>query len=101
MRTHSEPQLPNAAPESDVAQAPIAQVPSYEQESGYAYEPPAAKNPLRLVMNPSGQVHDIHSLQNHGFESTENNRGMLSPNKCAELVNALTNEPQGKGKEDI
>lgn len=86
------------------AVAPIRIAAAYEQENGYAAEQPAvAKNRLRLVMNPSGQVHDIHSLQNHGFESTENNRGMLSPNKCAELVNALTcpDEPQGKGNNDV
>lgn len=45
-------------------------------------------------MDPRGQVQDIHTLQNHGL--CESNTGMLSPDRCAELVNAL-HAPKGKG----
>lgn len=51
-------------------------------------------------MDPRGQVQDIHTLKNnHGFGANGNggpNHGMMSPDKCAELVSAL-NAPQGKG----
>lgn len=46
-------------------------------------------------MDPRGQVQDIHSLHNnHGFGTEAS--GMLSPDRCAELVNAL-HAPNGKG----
>lgn len=44
-------------------------------------------------MNPKGQIYDIYSLQ----ESINTQTGLLSPDKCAELVTAL-NTQKGKGK---
>ncbi|XP_037042049.1 uncharacterized protein LOC119078545 isoform X5 [Bradysia coprophila] len=53
------------------------------------------KLPLKLVMDPRGQVQDITTLQNCGVSIDS---GMLSPDRCAELVTALY-APQGKGAE--
>ncbi|XP_066256472.1 uncharacterized protein [Euwallacea similis] len=52
------------------------------------------KDPLKLVMNPAGQVHDINSLRKQGytFETA------LSPEVCLEIVKGL-NSPKGKGAE--
>ncbi|KAJ6644413.1 hypothetical protein Bhyg_09382 [Pseudolycoriella hygida] len=53
------------------------------------------KLPLKLVMDPRGQVQDLTTLQNCGVSIDS---GMLSPDRCAELVTALY-APQGKGAE--
>ncbi|XP_060519348.1 uncharacterized protein LOC132697757 isoform X2 [Cylas formicarius] len=52
------------------------------------------KDPLKLVMNPAGQVQDINTLrkQGHTFET------ILSPEVCLEIVKDL-NSPKGKGAE--
>lgn len=53
-----------------------------------------SKIPLKLVMDPRGVVQDVHS---QGITFDQNN-GMLSPDKCAELISALhTDAPKGKG----
>lgn len=44
-------------------------------------------------MDPRGQVQDLNTLQNCGVNIDS---GMLSPDRCAELVTALY-APQGKG----
>ncbi|XP_055857957.1 uncharacterized protein LOC129920597 isoform X4 [Episyrphus balteatus] len=51
------------------------------------------KNLLRLVMNPRGQVRDLNSVREPLSET-----GLLSPDRCAELVTAL-NAPKGRGAE--
>lgn len=50
------------------------------------------KDPLKLVMNPAGQVQDITTLRKQGytFETA------LSPEVCLEIVKGL-NSPKGKG----
>lgn len=48
-------------------------------------------------MDPRGQVQDLTTLQNCGVNIDS---GMLSPDRCAELVSALY-APQGKGKIDL
>ncbi|XP_050315731.1 uncharacterized protein LOC126750197 isoform X6 [Anthonomus grandis grandis] len=52
------------------------------------------KDPLKLVMNPAGQVQDINTLKKQGytFETA------LSPEVCLEIVKGL-NSPKGKGAE--
>ncbi|KAL1516849.1 hypothetical protein ABEB36_000695 [Hypothenemus hampei] len=52
------------------------------------------KDPLKLVMNPAGQVQDINTLRKQGytFETA------LSPEVCLEIVKGL-NSPKGKGAE--
>ncbi|CAG9859807.1 unnamed protein product [Phyllotreta striolata] len=52
------------------------------------------KDPLKLVMNPHGQVHDINSLRKQGF----NVESALSPEIAQEIVRGL-NSPKGKGAE--
>lgn len=53
-----------------------------------------SKIPLKLVMDPRGVIQDVHT-QGITFD---HNSGMLSPDKCAELVSALhTDSPKGKG----
>lgn len=52
--------------------------------------------PLKLVMDPRGHIQDLTTLRNHGVSM--DNSGMLSPDRCAELVSAL-NAPKGKGAE--
>lgn len=45
-------------------------------------------------MDPRGVIQDVHT-QGITFD---HNSGMLSPDKCAELVSALhTDSPKGKG----
>ncbi|XP_037925806.1 serine protease filzig isoform X2 [Hermetia illucens] len=53
------------------------------------------KFPLKLLMNPRGQVQDLSSMPHQGFST---DTGLLSPDKCAELVTAL-HAPKGKGAE--
>lgn len=68
------------------------------KENGYhatAYPYDSGKLPLKLVMDPRGQVQDLATLRQHGI--TLDNSGMLSPDRCAELVSAL-HAPKGKGK---
>ncbi|XP_055923676.1 synaptopodin-2-like isoform X2 [Eupeodes corollae] len=48
---------------------------------------------LKLVMNPRGKVRDLNSIREPLSET-----GLLSPDKCAELVTAL-NAPKGRGAE--
>lgn len=43
-------------------------------------------------MNPKGKVQDLNSLRRQGFVEAP----MLSPEICAEVVNAL-HAPRGKG----
>ncbi|XP_066148319.1 uncharacterized protein [Euwallacea fornicatus] len=52
------------------------------------------KDPLKLVMNPAGQVHDINSLRKQGYTFDT----ALSPEVCLEIVKGL-NSPKGKGAE--
>ncbi|XP_020809848.1 uncharacterized protein LOC110185399 isoform X3 [Drosophila serrata] len=52
------------------------------------------KMPLKLVMNPKGQVRDYNSLK----ELINVETGLLSPDNCAELINALQLH-QGRGAE--
>lgn len=52
------------------------------------------KDPLKLVMNPAGQCHDINSLRKQGY----NIESALSPEVCLEIVKGL-NSPKGKGAE--
>lgn len=51
------------------------------------------KDPLKLVMNPHGQVQDINTLKKQGY-SVES---ALSPDVCLEIVKDL-NSPRGKGR---
>lgn len=53
---------------------------------------PAPKNPLKLVMNPHGQVQDINSLMKQGYTI----QTPLSPEICFDLVRDL-NTTKGKG----
>lgn len=55
--------------------------------------------PLKLVMDPRGKMQDMNTLNtSHGYGSNNGaNYGMMSPDKCAELVSAL-NAPKGKGE---
>lgn len=50
------------------------------------------RSPLKCVMNPKGKVQDLNSLRRQGFVEAP----MLSPEICAEVVNAL-HAPRGKG----
>ncbi|XP_044751639.1 uncharacterized protein LOC123311634 isoform X2 [Coccinella septempunctata] len=52
------------------------------------------RNPLKLVMNPHGQVQDINSLGKQGY----NYESILSPDICLSIVKDL-NSPKGKGAE--
>ncbi|XP_034670586.1 uncharacterized protein LOC117902987 isoform X6 [Drosophila subobscura] len=52
------------------------------------------KIPLKLIMNPRGQVRDYNSLK----DSINVETGLLSPDNCAELITAL-NLHQGRGAE--
>ncbi|XP_045464451.1 uncharacterized protein LOC123673808 [Harmonia axyridis] len=52
------------------------------------------KDPLKLVMNPHGQIQDINSLGKQGY----NFESVLSPDICLEIVKDL-NSPNGKGAE--
>lgn len=70
------------------------QQPSQYQESNYYTHRETSKLPLKLVMDPRGVVQDIRS-QGITYDHTS---GMLSPDKCAELVSALHSDaPKGKG----
>ncbi|KAL0281014.1 UNVERIFIED_CONTAM: hypothetical protein PYX00_002141 [Menopon gallinae] len=55
---------------------------------------PTPKNPLKLVMNPHGQVQDINSLMKQGYTI----QTPLSPEICFDLVRDL-NTTKGKGAE--
>lgn len=50
------------------------------------------KDPLKLVMNPAGQIQDINSLRKQGYTIET----ALSPEVCLEIVKGL-NSPKGKG----
>lgn len=66
----------------------------YNSESYSSSQRFDSKIPLKLVMDPRGVVQDLHST---GLTFDQNN-GMLSPDKCAELISALhTDAPKGKG----
>ncbi|CAG9815923.1 unnamed protein product, partial [Phaedon cochleariae] len=54
-----------------------------------------SKDPLKLVMNPHGQVQDIFSLRKQGFNVEPD---LLSPEVCLEIVKGL-HSPKGKGAE--
>lgn len=71
-------------------QAPVSN--QYKEEKSYSsYE---SKLPLKLVMDPRGLVQDVY---NQGI-TYDHSSGLLSPDKCAELVSALhTDAPKGKG----
>lgn len=56
--------------------------------------PPSTKSPLKLVMNPHGQLQDINSLVKQGL----NVQTPLSPELCFDLVRDL-NTTKGKGAE--
>lgn len=53
----------------------------------------SVKDPLKLVMNPHGQVQDLNSLRKQGYCIEP----ALSPDVCLEIVKDL-NSPKGKGK---
>nr|XP_023013357.1 uncharacterized protein LOC111503310 isoform X1 [Leptinotarsa decemlineata] len=53
------------------------------------------KDPLKLVMNPHGQVQDLYSLKKQGYNVEP---ALLSPDVCLEIVKGL-NSPKGKGAE--
>lgn len=53
------------------------------------------KVPLKLVMDPRGQIQDLSSTRYHDLNVDP---GMLSPEICADLVSAL-HAPKGKGAE--
>lgn len=50
-----------------------------------------SKPPLKLVMNPRGQVQDISTLRKQGYAFEP-----MSPEVCLDLVRDL-NAPRGKG----
>ncbi|XP_034486690.1 uncharacterized protein LOC117791050 isoform X2 [Drosophila innubila] len=52
------------------------------------------KMPLKLIMNPRGQMRDYNSLK----ESINIETGLLSPDNCAELITALQLQ-KGRGAE--
>ncbi|KAL3285201.1 hypothetical protein HHI36_019316 [Cryptolaemus montrouzieri] len=63
--------------------------------SEHSYESSCEKkSPLKLVMNPHGQVQDINSLRKQGYTI----ESALSPDVCLEIVKDL-NSPRGKGAE--
>ncbi|XP_044257429.1 uncharacterized protein LOC123006736 isoform X3 [Tribolium madens] len=62
--------------------------------SEYTSESSETKDPLKLVMNPHGQVQDINSLRKQGYTI----ESALSPDVCLEIVKDL-NSPKGKGAE--
>lgn len=71
---------------------------NYTEEKSYSTQRHATKIPLKLVMDPRGVVQDVHS---QGI-TYDHNSGMLSPDKCAELISALhTDAPKGKGSYHI
>lgn len=51
------------------------------------------KLPLKLVMDPRGQMIDFSTSQKPGYRCEQQ---MMSPEICAEVVNAL-HAPRGKG----
>lgn len=66
----------------------------YSSENYSSKQRYETKIPLKLVMDPRGVVQDVHSTGT----IYEQNNGMLSPDKCAELISALhTDAPKGKG----
>ncbi|XP_063919964.1 uncharacterized protein LOC135134972 isoform X4 [Zophobas morio] len=65
-----------------------------ENSSEYISESSESKDPLKLVMNPHGQVQDINSLRRQGYTIEP----ALSPDVCLEIVKDL-NSPKGKGAE--
>lgn len=66
----------------------------YSEEKSYSTQRYESKIPLKLVMDPRGVVQDVHTT---GI-TYDHSSGMLSPDKCAELVSALhTDAPKGKG----
>lgn len=79
----------------EVQQNGYASIQQQETKENYAsYEQQHTKLPLKLIMDPRGQVQDLATLRNQGV--TLDSSGMLSPDRCAELVSAL-NAPKGKG----
>lgn len=62
------------------------------EESSYSTSSTTSKTPLKLVMDPRGQVQNIETLQRQ-YEMQP-----MSPDLCAEVVSAL-NEAGGKGAE--
>lgn len=66
----------------------------FSEEKSYSTQHYESKIPLKLVMDPRGVVQDVHT---QGI-TYDHSSGMLSPDKCAELVSALhTDAPKGKG----
>ncbi|RZC34090.1 titin-like, partial [Asbolus verrucosus] len=65
-----------------------------ENSTEYVTETSEMKDPLKLVMNPHGQIQDINSLRKQGY----NIEPALSPDVCLEIVKDL-NSPKGKGAE--
>lgn len=66
----------------------------FTEENSYSTHRYDSKIPLKLVMDPRGVVQDVHT---QGI-TYDHSSGMLSPDKCAELVSALhTDAPKGKG----
>lgn len=55
-------------------------------------EEPHKNVPLRMLMNPCGQVRDFNSAR----DTVNTETGLLSPNNCAEVVSALQLH-KGKG----
>lgn len=70
----------------------------FTEEKSYSTQRYDSKIPLKLVMDPRGVVQDVHT---QGI-TYDHSSGMLSPDKCAELVSALhTDAPKGKGSLNI
>lgn len=66
----------------------------YSEEKSYSTQRHEQKIPIKLFMDPRGIVQDVHT---QGI-TYDHSSGMLSPDKCAELVSALhTDAPKGKG----
>lgn len=89
MCAHADPADEGTSPPADENKAP-------GQQNGSAHH--YQQLPLKLVMDPRGKTQDMNTLNNnHGFGTNNGaNHGMMSPDKCAELVSAL-HAPQGKG----
>lgn len=98
--THAHPRTdPDADPNAPPTDAAAAAAAADENRAPNGLHQPYQPLSLKLVMDPRGKVQDMNTLNNnHGF-GAPNGGGMLSPDKCAELVSALnTTTPQGKGK---
>lgn len=85
---------PNAGKNENVNLNGFGDNRQFNEEKSYLSQRYESKIPLKLVMDPRGVVQDVHT---QGI-SYDHSGGMLSPDKCAELVSALQSDsPKGKG----